>query len=680
MSFILSLMFMFLPSYAAADGATIRDVRVEVRLNPQAQELEGRADIRMKVGSSDDPEFFLSPQARIVRVTVNGKPGEFSAHRGAVTVSLPSGEGEQRIEIAYQCRFADALPSSFVSHENPSFGVRSVISSAGTFLDKGAGWYPHPINGAEQLLLRVSAPPGVEAVTEGERTMHRADASGTVSEWLIRSPGAQAALSAGAYRITERRHGNLFLYAYFTTINIDLAERYLDLSAQYIDFYERLLGPYPFPKFAVVENFLPTGYGFPSYTLLGNGILRMPSTMSTTLAHEIAHCWWGNTVMIDYPKGNWGEGLVTYLAEHLLAERRSPAEAKSYRYKLISDYSALVPADKEFPLRKFTSRNDPVSRSIGYGKGAMVFHMIRKEVGDEAFFDTLRLLAREKRGTKIVWDELIGAFEKTSGVPLTSRGKFWLDKTGGVKLGAEELNLKKNGEEWELSGVITADRPEYQASVKLAVVTKRSEDIHAIAVRETRNEFSFRSKEMPVSLRLDPDYDLFRVLGVGDLPATVNRIKGAEELTVITAEGWNYDEHLKLLLESLGKTEVTYLSEVDIKKRLPSGDILIYGYPTAESIVEGLPKGVMVGAKEFEIEGKRFAKPEDLLFVVFPHPYDRSKVVAICLPLSGYAAKRGMPKITHYGSAGYLVFSSGINKLMGALPVSKGGLSYRLTK
>jgi hypothetical protein len=406
----------------------------------------------------------------------------------------------------------------------------------------------------------------------------------------------------------------------------------------------------------------------------------MKSIMYTTLPHEIAHCWWGNSVIADHRKGNWSEGLVTYLAEHLLAERRSAAEAKSFRYKLISDFAALVTPDKEFPLRDFSSRSDPVSRSIGYSKGAMVFHMIRKRVGNPAFFNTLKGLAKERRNRKVDWDEIIFAFEKESGVPLAASAGLWLDKTGGVGLGAKDLELRQSEGGWELSGTLLIDRPAYQSSIKMSVTTDNTEEFHTVAVTGKRNQFRIHVKDSPVTLTIDPDNDLFRVISQEELPATVNRIKGAEELTVITAEGWNYDENLQLLIESLGKSDVTYMTEADMGKKLPATDILFYGFPSVRSISDSLPQGVTIRKKEFEVAGNRFNRSEDLLFTVFPNPSDRIKVIAVCFPLSEYAARSAVPKITHYGRAGYLVFSSGINKLMGVFEASGRGLTYRITQ
>ena len=107
-----------------------------------------------------------------------------------------------------------------------------------------------------------------------------------------------------------------------------LSQSYLDAIAKYISQYEALFGPYPFDKFAVVENFFSTGYGFPSYTLLGSRVIRLPFIIHTSLGHEIAHCWWGNGVYVDYAQGNWSEGLTTYVSDVRFKELASDSWSK----------------------------------------------------------------------------------------------------------------------------------------------------------------------------------------------------------------------------------------------------------------------------------------------------------------------------------------------------------------
>ena len=112
------------------------------------------------------------------------------------------------------------------------------------------------------------------------------------------------------------------LYTYFYPDNASLAARYLDAAARYLTFYSDLFGPYPFEKFAVVENFFPTGYGFPSFTLLGSSIIRLPFIIDTSFPHEIAHSWWGNAIQVDAERGEL-VGRAGHLSGRLPAERET---------------------------------------------------------------------------------------------------------------------------------------------------------------------------------------------------------------------------------------------------------------------------------------------------------------------------------------------------------------------
>ena len=176
--------------------------------------------------------------------------------------------------------------------------------------------------------------------------------------------------------------------------------------------YNNLLGPYPFAKFAVVENFFPTGYGFPSYTLLGKTVIRLPFIVETSLGHEVAHGWWGNGVLIDYDRGNWAEGLTSYVVDYLYKEKSSPEEARNYRLKILRDYATLVSPEEDFPLQAFVGRVSPSTRVVGYGKAAMVFHMARRLVGDDAFWNGLRRDFREKLFQKASWEDFSVALSR----------------------------------------------------------------------------------------------------------------------------------------------------------------------------------------------------------------------------------------------------------------------------
>src|SRR5258707_15114299 len=117
----------------------------------------------------------------------------------------------------------------------------------------------------------------------------------------------------------SRDAGSVQAFAFLRKPDQALADRYLDATAQYLDMYNGLLGPYPYSKFALVENFWETGYGMPSFTLLGEQVIRFPFILHSSYPHELLHNWWGNGVFVDLARGEWCEDLTAHHTDHPIA-------------------------------------------------------------------------------------------------------------------------------------------------------------------------------------------------------------------------------------------------------------------------------------------------------------------------------------------------------------------------
>ena len=421
--------------------------------------------------------------------------------------------------------------------EDPTYGVNGVIAPRGDFLGGGMAWYPRPRGVPAQRTIEVTAPAGMEAVTAGARLERREAGGKSISVWKEEHPTPDLSLSAGPYQVSERKLGALPLFTYFRAGSAPLSSAYLDASAHYLRFYEGLFGPYPFEKFAVVENFIPTGYGFPSYTLLGGTVIRLPFIISTSLPHEIAHNWWGNGVLVDYREGNWSEGLVTYVADYLLEEQKSPAAGREYRFKLLADYASLVPPAADFPVAAFIGRSDPASRAIGYGKGAMIFHMVRRLIGDEAFFAALRDVCRERLYREAAWSDFTRAFSRAAGRDLAPLMKQWLERTGGPRLSLADVTSRPEGGKWVVSGKVIQASPPWSFPLEMNVETAAGDVRQTVEVDRESTPFTVTVAAPPKRLALDPESDLFRVLAPQEIPPAINRIKGSQQLLAVVAPG-----------------------------------------------------------------------------------------------------------------------------------------------
>jgi len=242
---------------------------------------------------------------------------EFLETAKAIFIDLDEGAtGEITVAITYSGVLYDSLQAPPAAYARGFAETSGLIDERGVYLANGSLWYPFNYDGMFTFDLTVDVPFDWMAISQGRRAdqytgrLHDEDRTFTV--WVEEHPTPELYLVAGDYYRHEAYHQGVWVMAYTYEQSDSLAQVYLDATGRYIALYESLIGEYPFSKFAMVENFWQTGYGMPSFTLLGNKVIRLPFIVRTSYGHEILHNWWGNSVFVDYSQGNWCEGLTTY--------------------------------------------------------------------------------------------------------------------------------------------------------------------------------------------------------------------------------------------------------------------------------------------------------------------------------------------------------------------------------
>lgn len=676
----LKILFWLLVLATPAWGkAAVLHHELAVQLLVSEQTLVATDRLTVEPGGADRLSFHLAPNAEIGRVTVKGGDLAWDFADGRLRIKLPPAlrTGAIALQIDYRAVFADQAPASPLNTEDPSYGVTATISPHGAFLGGSAGWYPQLPGSLPTFRLQVEAP-GMLAVSSGR--LIEAVPGRTV--WESSKPGRALALAAGPYTQHTAKAGEVPVYAFFYPQSSDLAATYLQAATGYLQLYQELFGPYPFAKFAVAENFFPTGYGFPSWTLLGSTVVRLPFIVETSLGHEIAHCWWGNGVWVDYRQGNWSEGLTTYVAEHLYQERQSPEAAREHRLKILRDYASLVPPAGGIPLSAFVSRTTAAEQAIGYGKAAMVFHMARQQIGDAAFWQGLRQVAEEKLFAEAAWSDFAAAFGQTGKTGLGDFFRQWVQRPGAPVLRLEEVQTSTlAGGGWRVSGVLRQEGERYLLPVPLRLETAGGEEEIVLESRQARTLFNIETATEPRRLVVDPEVHLFRRLDPAEIPPTVNGIKGSTGLLVVAAEGLsaNGREAAGMLLQGLGQAGARIVPETQVAKAdLQGHDLLFVGWPTRTELLPTLPAELRVEDGMITLEGEKFRRDETDLFAALPHPTQRGRVAALFLSASPTAATTAR-KLPHYGKYSYLVFTAGNNVAKGTWPVKTSPVIHEFT-
>ncbi len=505
---------------------------ISVRIDPRTRALQGRDRIRLDPARA--ATLVLASRFRIDSLAVDGKrirvrPADAQALQ---RITLPAG---RRVELRWS---GELEPLNRGLEHRDTLGYNAPASGPeGTFLPAGSGWYPSVEGELERYRVALDLPSGQRGLVPG-RLLDEREASGRYrARFAFDHPAEGISLMAGPYRIEERRvrtaaGSEVRLRTYFHPEIADLAGGYLDSVAGYLDLYERRIGAYPFTEFSVVSSPTPTGFGMPSLTYLGIEVLRLPFIRATSLGHEVLHNWWGNGVYPDYARGNWSEGLTTFMADYAYREREGASAALEARLAWLRDYAAMPPAD-DTALARFTSRTHGASQVVGYGKSAMFFFMLRESIGTGAFDAGLRRFWREQRFRVASWDDLRAAFERASGKPLAAFFAQWLDRPGAPELRIADAQAVPTLSGWRLNVTLAQGAPAYALSVPLAVRTAGGEIARRVDLARERETLELDIPAEPLAVALDPELRLFRRLAPQEAPPILREVMLAGSPMVI---------------------------------------------------------------------------------------------------------------------------------------------------
>jgi aminopeptidase N len=487
-----------LPAMAAGDAV---HHAVNARLLPAEHRIEV-VDVVEGLEPGARAAFDIARSVE-VRARVGGRDAPVTRDGERRIVEMPA--AATRLSLEYTV----ALPS-----ETQADGP--FLNEEHGFLPGWASWLP-AFGARESFDVNVEVSAPLRALATGSLVEETA-ADGSHRARTQLPPGSEPpSLFAGRFVTAEREVDGIRLRTWFTEATAALATTYLDHAATYLARYEALIGDHPYDSFTVVAAPIPVGLGFPGLTYVSERILPLPFMQTRSLAHEILHGWWGNAVRIAYGQGNWAEGLTTYMADYGILDE--PAAEAAMRLEWLRDYQAL-PESADTALVDFAARSHDASQVVGYNKAAMVFHMLRRQVGDEAFQRALRAFYQEHHFERAAWRDLQASFEAATGEDLELFFTQWLERPGAPSLRLSEAR-RNDG---EVRVTIAQDAPAYHLEVPVRIETAVGSEDLIVALSGGRTSARLQAAATPLALAVDPDHHLFRRLAPGEAPPIIRDV------------------------------------------------------------------------------------------------------------------------------------------------------------
>ncbi len=533
-----------------------------------------------------------------------------------------------------------------------------LIEERGAYLSGATYWVPTVKDTLVTYNMRVSSPTDWSSVSQGRLTLDEVEGTHHQDRWIVTTPTEEIYVIAAKFTRYQKQHGKVTNMAYLRKPDAALANKYLGVTGQYMDMYSELIGPYPYSKFALVENFWETGYGMPSFTLLGPQVIRFPWILHSSYPHELLHNWWGNSVYIDFDTGNWAEGLTAYMADHLIAEQRGQGAA--WRRATLQRYTSYVNPSNDFPLRKFIGRTDGPTEAVGYGKTAMVFDMLREKVGDKHFKRALHHFYNDHKFSVGTWDQIRAAFEEVSGADLSDFFHQWVDGIGAPELAIEKA--AQEGDKLTLMLKQTQEHTPFTLDIPVAIYTRDAVRTARVHMDTRQQVFSIPVSGHVVRVEVDPQFNVFRRLHWAEIPPSLGAAFGADKVVIVLPTRTRpalVERYTRLAALWSGRDNVSIVKDSDISDIPNDAAVWIFGQ---NNKFFGLIKHRLkdyqaaVDKDNLTVGGKSLSLRDNSTILVVRHPKNPELPIVGLTAHSDKAVAGLARKLPHYGKYSYLAF------------------------
>ena len=637
----------FALSATAVPHADIPVYRLTLGFDLKQHLLHATAQIEVPAGR---PLVLDTKDLTITGTTLKRQGGDATAQELVTPgrIFVPAGNNDGELSVAYSYR-AEASPDNRISHREIA-----LLS----------GWYPQP---HEKMRYQLSAelPTDFTAITEADTFPLKRAGSMVTSRFSQPLTGPHFLAAPYSVDTLPVREG-LTAYTLFFPEDRQLAADYLFRVRDYLLRYEASIGPYPYNHFAVVANRQPTGLGMPTFTLLGQAVLRLPFITDTSLGHEVLHSWFGNWVSVAPGSGNWCEGLTAYLSDY--AYRQDKGEGTSYRHETLTNYLSYVHEDNAIPLAAFTdaSHSQPdarARRAVGYGRGVLFFHELHERLGHERFMAAIRSFVSRHGAGEASWLDLQQVVvEVAEDEELPAFFHERLNRTDMPAISARDIEVRQHPEGLTLDFTLLQETTApYTLRVPVTIKYADGNTNVVISSREQETAVSLPIASRPLQIILDEELSLFRRLTPDEQRPTWSRFIGSTQQLVVLANE-NERRRYQPLLDTFGLKEQIRVSSEVANSELAGSDLLLLG-------LDQLPVANLFGRPLHEAEG--------FTLDVRANPLAPGRVAVLVSSSSRQETEAIAPRLSHYGKYGFLSFTGGRPRDR-QLPAPGNGIRYLL--
>ena len=419
---------------------------VNLTFNDQLTEVTARTEIQIEILAADLTKVDLDFGGMVVdSVSIAGAAAQYEQAPEKLNVMLPkSGNRGDKISLAvsYHGRPKDGL--IFAKDRD---GKQSATGD--NWPNRVHHWIPsldHP-SAKATVNFTVTAPQRYQVIANGELVTFKGE--GGISQWKFEEtkpipPYCMiVTVNEGVIIISPDNFVTNLLFN-VPQRDRDYAVKGFSSAGTALAFFSHTVAPYPYKKLALIVAETRFGGMENSSAIVFTNTLfnpragekmsrrfNIPTRIENLVAHEIAHQWFGDSVTEATWADLWlSEGFATYFAGLFIEKFEGEAAFRDYMRSSAEDYFRFQ-RNKNIPIHDtMTPDLMGLLNANNYDKGAWVLHMLRKQLGDEAFFKGLRDYYHAHASANATSEDLRKALEKTSGKDLKEFFARWIYGAG----------------------------------------------------------------------------------------------------------------------------------------------------------------------------------------------------------------------------------------------------------
>jgi len=382
--------------------------------------------------------------------------------------------------------------------------------------------YPHD-KATNEIVVTVKEP--LKAVSNGRLVAVSRDRTRGTSTWHWKQDKPHSTylmvLAAAPYVVARDSYGTLPIHYWVYPRYEAQAELVFGKTPKMVEFFNRIYGyDYPWDKYDQVLVPFGGGAESTSATVMGHRIMydeRGEQDFSSIgiVSHELAHQWWGDLITLRSWEHAWmNESFATYSDYLYVAYERGEDEGAYNLWRKKNSYLREARTRYMRPI-VFSRYNRPeeLFDAHSYPKGAVVLHMLRYLLGDDAFFRTLSYFLHQHAFQPVDTHDFMKAVKEVTGRNLDWFFQQWVFSPGHPVFdirytwnpAAKKIDITIKQVQDTSKGI-----PVFKTPVEVAVTASGEKSVHRLWLDEPEETFELPCREAPRLVRFDEGNHLLK--------------------------------------------------------------------------------------------------------------------------------------------------------------------------